>query len=96
MHNQDDLEERSRQVRLMRAIYSKALRVVGWLGQDIYGDVSHAMLLMTIITQTCEFNSQSRGRRWIDLTPDERFRYTDLPELGYFGNTSNASVIGTY
>ena len=94
--NQDDLEERSRQVRLMCAIYSKALRVVVWLGQDTYGDVSHAMLLMTIITQTCEFNSQSRGRRWIDLTTDERFRYTDLPELGYFGDTSNASVIGTY
>ena len=94
--DQDNLEERSRQVRLMRAIYSKALRVVVWLGQDTYGDVSHAVHLMTVITQTCEFNSQSQGRRWIDLTSAERFRYADLPHLGYFGDTSNASVTGAY
>ncbi|CZR65469.1 uncharacterized protein PAC_15369 [Phialocephala subalpina] len=32
--NQEDLEERSQQVQLMRVIYSQAWRVVVWLGED--------------------------------------------------------------
>jgi hypothetical protein len=32
--NQDDLEERSEQVKLMKRIYSQALRVIVWLGDD--------------------------------------------------------------
>lgn len=36
--NQDDTEERTRQVRMMKEIYSKAQRVVIWLGREVDHD----------------------------------------------------------
>lgn len=94
--NQNDLEERSKQIPIMRMIYSQALRVMVWLGQDEDGDMSDALHLMTVITQTCEMNSQSRGRRWMDLTSQERYKLADLHHLGSFGDASNAAEIRKY
>lgn len=44
--NQRDLQERGRQVSLMSEIFTKANRVVGWLGIDVDGDAVHAMTLI--------------------------------------------------
>ena len=49
--NQDDVDERSQQVRLMRDIYSQAWQVVVWLGEDY-----HRYAAMAIDTTQSAFN----------------------------------------
>lgn len=50
--NQDDIEERSEQVRCMGAIYSQAVRTVIWAGPDLDG-CSSAWTLIDQIYKTC-------------------------------------------
>lgn len=51
--NQQDDEERSQQVALMKQIYTKAQRVLIWLGQDSDNDAYLAFNLATEITDSC-------------------------------------------
>jgi len=89
--NQDDLDERSRQVSIMRDIYSEAVRVIVWLGRDDGQSAESAVVLMVAITQTCDTNAQNRGRRWGDLTSQQMVQCADIQHLGAFGDPSVAS-----
>lgn len=50
--NQEDLDERSQQVMLMRNIYSPARRVIVWLGED-NGQALHAVEIIKIAANYC-------------------------------------------
>jgi len=63
--NQDDIEERNQQVQLMRGIYSRASRVVVWLGLEDGEDVNAAITLMKTIYVAC---SEHAERIDADLT----------------------------
>ncbi|MCJ1288353.1 hypothetical protein MMC26_007708 [Xylographa opegraphella] len=49
--NQDDLQERSKQVSMMRSIYKTAERVLVWLGPDHEKQAEHAKSLVMAIVQ---------------------------------------------
>ncbi|KAH3919705.1 hypothetical protein HBH56_017690 [Parastagonospora nodorum] len=53
--NQDDIEEKTRQVRLMSTIYSKANRVIIWLGMQDPGDID-GLNLMQDLYKKCDGN----------------------------------------
>lgn len=46
--NQEDLEERSQQVRLMKDIYSQTWQVVVWLGEDHEAHADMAIRVLDI------------------------------------------------
>jgi hypothetical protein len=51
--NQDDLEERSQQVRLMSEIYSLAWRVIIWFGEDSSGLATTAVETINWFVKDC-------------------------------------------
>jgi hypothetical protein len=51
--NQGALDERSHQVQLMKDIYSQAVRVIVWLGEDEYGLARKAIELIEIAANRC-------------------------------------------
>ncbi|WYZ43182.1 hypothetical protein EsH8_VI_000881 [Colletotrichum jinshuiense] len=59
--NQEDMEERAHQVQLMRGIYTRATRVVVWLGLDDEGKASLAIPLIQAIHQACEDQALAKG-----------------------------------
>ncbi|OHF02010.1 heterokaryon incompatibility protein [Colletotrichum orchidophilum] len=59
--NQDDMDERAEQVQLMREIYSRAKRVVVWLGLDDKGQASRAMSLIETIHQACNDHALAKN-----------------------------------
>ncbi|TVY23582.1 Heterokaryon incompatibility protein 6,OR allele, partial [Lachnellula hyalina] len=56
--NQDGIEERNQQVQLMREIYSRASRVVVWLGLEYGEDVTVATSLMRTIYAACSKHAE--------------------------------------
>lgn len=75
--NQQDLEERSRQVRLMSHIYSKAARVVVWVGPQS-GDSDMAIDCIEIIASHVEVNYVSSPQLYA-LTAE--LHWADVNEL---------------
>jgi hypothetical protein len=63
--NQDDLLERSEQVKLMRDIYSQAWRVVVWLGED---EGEYAETAIRIIQKATEYCYSEIGASLEDLS----------------------------
>ena len=57
--NQSDLEERSMQVQLMREIYSRASRVVVWLGPDGGEGTATAISALSAIHKSCVAHAES-------------------------------------
>ena len=53
--NQKDVPERNQQVTLMRSIYTKAERVLGWLGPDDNGGVQALKTLETVLENTIRY-----------------------------------------
>ncbi|KAK1764198.1 heterokaryon incompatibility protein-domain-containing protein [Phialemonium atrogriseum] len=68
--NQGDVDERTQQVRLMRDVYSRADRVVVWLGPENDEDVPAAVALVNCIYAACEKEAQSAGRDLASLAVD--------------------------
>jgi Heterokaryon incompatibility protein (HET) len=65
--NQIDLQERSRQVLLMREIYSHAYRVIGWLGPD---DHHGSRALLTLKSLFDSISRYSNGLEWLQKSPE--------------------------
>ena len=65
--NQEDVEERSRQVLLMRDIYAKPERVIVWLGED-EGDTAEAI---KFIRNTAEYFYSELGK-----DPSDEIQYS--------------------
>ncbi|KAK1461604.1 heterokaryon incompatibility protein [Colletotrichum melonis] len=68
--NQEDMDERADQVQLMRDIYSRAERVVVWLGLDNEGRAPRATSLIETIHQACEDHALAKN---IDLVTMAHF-----------------------
>ncbi|MCJ1402442.1 hypothetical protein MMC11_005662 [Xylographa trunciseda] len=66
--NQKDVQERSQQVLLMKNIYSKAERVIGWLGPDDNGGSQALRTLETLLSNTIRY-------------PDNFAWFRKMPEL---------------
>ncbi|KAK1673270.1 heterokaryon incompatibility protein [Colletotrichum godetiae] len=59
--NQDDMDERAEQVKLMREIYSRADKVVVWLGLDDEGRAPRAISLIETIHQACDDHALAKN-----------------------------------
>lgn len=68
--NQADLVERSQQVSLMSAIYSKAEHVLAWLGHDEKGDAKFAFGRMSEINEWLEIKWADKPLDCHDVTTD--------------------------
>lgn len=85
--NQDDLDERSQQVQLMKFIYSKARRVLVWLGRDDEMRATDAKELIENIENVwCDDIGSSRFPRNEDLEkrglpPQEASCWSDLQRM---------------
>ena len=86
--NQDDKDEQGQQVQQMGSIYSRAKRVIIWLGEATY-DTDYVMYYMKQLEKE-GFNYASNGqeisgKQWVDiwsivvhdLRPDQRERSSD-------------------
>jgi Heterokaryon incompatibility protein (HET) len=73
--NQDDLEERSQQVRIMSTIYAKATRTLVWLGSDSHEYQEVFPLMEKIGSLYCEENS---------ITPADLCKLDHFVELRRF------------
>ena len=73
--NQKDILERNQQVSLMRSIYSKAERVIGWLGPDENGGGQALKTLETLLGNTIRYPDTVEWVRRIPelLTMNETF-----------------------
>jgi hypothetical protein len=69
--NQDDLVERSEQVKLMKDIYSQAWRVVVWLGED---DEDNAEAAIRVIKKAAEYCYSGSGASIDGNNPDSILR----------------------
>ena len=69
--NQDDPIERSHQVQLMREIYTRASRVVVWLGKDNNENTETAISLIGTIHETCVEYAQSTNADLAYLCADD-------------------------
>lgn len=77
--NQEDLEERDQQVRLMASIFSNADHVVAWLGKDD-GDANAVSTLIQNTTKSIREQSKSLGgiKNIPEVMPDDLVLY-DYP-----------------
>ena len=73
--NQKDIPERNQQISLMRSIYSKAERVIGWLGPDENGDGQALKALESLLGNTIRYPDTFEWVRKIPelLTANETF-----------------------
>ncbi|KAL2068382.1 hypothetical protein VTL71DRAFT_16480 [Oculimacula yallundae] len=83
--NQNDLVERSSQVRLMRDIYSRPWRVLVWLGDDMDNKAGIAISLLTKAAEMCAVEMQmpidnirnlDLLRFWFDTYRNQSERYS--------------------
>jgi hypothetical protein len=85
--NQKDLEERAQQVSLMRYIYSRAKRVVIWLGPDNEGRASKAISMISYAVRYFEENltrEAPAGDIIFKRQEDPKFNANgELPPLGH-------------
>lgn len=65
--NQKDIPERNQQVSFMRSIYSKAERVIGWLGPDDNGGGQALKTLETLLRDSIHYPNISM---WAQRTPE--------------------------
>lgn len=73
--NQNDNEEKSCQVRLMGIIYSQAIRVVVWLGNEDHAIATDATATTRYIAKACaEYRTENQAEH-----DKHRFRSHDLP-----------------
>jgi len=72
--NQNDFEERGRQVRKMSEIYGKAWRVIAWLGNEEY----QSDKAIQLVQKLCQFHETQR------MSFDLALRLTEEP--GYLGD----------
>ncbi|PMD32530.1 HET-domain-containing protein [Hyaloscypha variabilis F] len=101
--NQDDLTERSDQVKLMKDIYSQAWRVVVWLGED---EEENAETAITIIEKAAEYcysdsgallkdgDSRDNILRTVTVDPEtpwsEKKQQRNLPDSRYEANRKSS------
>lgn len=95
--NQDDLDERAEQVGFMGQIFSKAERVVVWLGREFEELASAAAASLVIVYDACMeyertwMESQETGLKNIELpykdvsTGFQFYRFVKLPKHEYDG-----------
>ncbi|KAF2441203.1 HET-domain-containing protein [Karstenula rhodostoma CBS 690.94] len=85
--NQNDIEERMHQVRLMRAIYQRAQNTVIWLGSDdtsargaisIIGDLYRLMLETQEKETAARVEGRSLDNIQVKIPPEEDERWTSL------------------
>lgn len=65
--NQKDIPERNQQVSFMRSIYSKAERVIGWLGPDFHSGGQALKTLETLLGNTIRYPDTSE---WAQKIPE--------------------------
>jgi len=65
--NQNDITERNHQVRLMRSIYTKAERVIAWLGPN-YNRGSRAISLLKRLSYTID--EYPENLEWLMSIPE--------------------------
>jgi hypothetical protein len=65
--NQNDITERNRQVRLMRSIYTKAEKVIAWLGPDYNGEARALSLLKRLSDAIEEY---PENLEWLRSIPE--------------------------
>jgi hypothetical protein len=75
--NQDDLSERSEQVKLMRDIYSQAWRVVVWLGND---EGEYAETAIRFIEKATEYCYSEIGASLEDLNDEDHLDIIERAE----------------
>jgi hypothetical protein len=92
--NQDDIEEKTFQVRLMSTIYAKADRVIIWLGKQESGDID-GLKLMEGLYKKCHGEQYNAGAGVYDFhdfdceskgVPNPRFNLTWVALFKIFGN----------
>ncbi|KAH7370153.1 heterokaryon incompatibility protein-domain-containing protein [Rhexocercosporidium sp. MPI-PUGE-AT-0058] len=85
--NQEDVDERSSQIKLMRDIYTQTWRVVVWLGEDSDSKAQAAISLLERVAEECSQRLQ---------LPIDQITLTDLLKLpiarSSFGETSLAQL----
>lgn len=84
--NQSDLEERASQVSIMRQVYSRATKVLIWIGED-EGFGARAIKSVEMIVQHCRESTNDfvdyESRTWMrsgKRTPHRWFSYDTLPD----------------
>ncbi|KAL0765147.1 hypothetical protein CaCOL14_012406 [Colletotrichum acutatum] len=86
------MDERADQVQLMREIYSRAERVVVWLGLDNEGQALRAMSLIETIYQACEDHALAKN---IDLLSMAHFTPATQALEGLAGvSIANIAAVG--
>lgn len=70
--NQDSTSERNQQVQLMKEIFTRATRVIVWLGLEDGEDVKTALSLMRSIYDACEHHAQTIGADLLTLALEYR------------------------
>jgi hypothetical protein len=93
--NQDDIEEKTRQVRLMSTIYARANRVIIWLGEQEPGDID-GLNLMQDLYEKCDGEQYDAGAGIYDFhgfdceprgVPNPPFNPTWLSLFRILGNS---------
>ncbi|KAF2120037.1 heterokaryon incompatibility protein-domain-containing protein, partial [Lophiotrema nucula] len=84
--NQDDDEERNQQVSLMAFIYTKAMKVVAWLGTRDYSSTSNAFRSMSIHWKAGQTQHLAAA-----IAGTIRMRYSPEPDQNTFVRIANSA-----
>lgn len=98
--NQNDLDERSQQVAIMKDVYSSAREVLIWLGREHAGDrIAEAFTSISKLLRCFEDSlgesETVRDATWVQAGHERRLRFTDeaLPEWAESCNWSAISCL---